>query len=391
VHSNAAKILEQLIAIETTSHLSNRPLVEWIADFLDRPGVAIEFDQHGDKVNLVVRIGPENCGPEDRGAKDCGRAGLTLCGHTDTVPADEEGWENSPFRLHDAGDRWVARGSCDMKGFLALATDRAARLDPTALRAPLALLFTADEEIGSLGARRFVSGNQGRAPLPRATLIGEPTELAVVRLHKGHLRARLTFEGRSAHSGYPHRGINAVAAAGEAMAALSGLARTLEQEPTPSGRYFPEVPHVVLNLARVEGGGATNVVPDSCTLDFGLRLLPESDPEELLERVRGAVSGVVTPASWTLETINLSPAMSTPDSAPLHRDLCAETGQEGTRSASFSSDAGLLSQLDLDCVLFGPGSIEVAHKPNEYLPKAEFERAGEVLDRLIADNCGVSA
>ena len=380
VNPTTEQILRQLVSIETTSRLSNRPLAEWMADFLDRRGVTIELDEHGEKVNLLARIGPESPAGE----------GLTVCGHMDTVPAEEPGWNSSPFELHDAGDRWVARGSCDMKGFLALALDRAARLEPARLRSPLVLLFTADEELGSVGARRFVSGCGREASLPRATLIGEPTELAVVRLHKGHLRARLTFEGQSAHSGYPHRGVNAVEAAGQAMASLSDLARELEQERPPSGRYFPGVPHVVLNLARVEGGDATNVVPDHCTLDFGLRLLPETDAEELLQRVRTAIRAVGIAAGHVLETVNLSPAMSTPADAPLHRDLCAITGQTETQAVSFSSDAGVLSDLGLDCILFGPGSIEVAHKPNEYLPKRELMRAGEVLDRLIAQTFGAS-
>jgi acetylornithine deacetylase len=381
VHSTAEQILEQLVSIDTTSHLSNRTVAEWIANYLDRPDVTIELDEQDGKVNLLARVGPESETGE----------GLTLCGHMDTVPADEPGWDTPPFELHDADDRWVARGSCDMKGFLALAIDRATRTDASQLEAPLALLFTADEELGSIGARRFVAGRGGTTILPRATLIGEPTELSVVRLHKGHLRARIEFEGQSAHSGYPHRGINAVEAAGRAIVALSDLAEVLKKESPPSGRYFPEVPHVVFNIARIEGGGATNVVPDHCALNLGIRLLPETDPEALLARVREALSEVPTDARWNLETVNLSPAMSTPETAPLHRNLCDLTGQTATRAVSFSSDAGVLSDLGLQCVLFGPGSIEVAHKPNEYLPKQEFVRAGEILDQLISRSCQVAS
>ncbi len=372
------ELLDRLVAIESTSRLSNRPLADFVCERLERPGIEIrrQPSADGEKENLVVRVGP---------AADGSGAGLTLSGHMDTVPADEDGWSSPPFRLTDRGDRWVARGACDMKGFLALAVALAAELADEPLAAPLALLFTYDEELGSLGAQRFAA-DPGE-PLPRRTVVGEPTSLRVVRMHKGHLRLRLTLTGASAHSGYPHRGVNAIEPAGEAIRALAALRRELEGERPAAAEHFSEVPWVALNLGRVEGGSAVNVVPDSCRLDLGLRPLPGMDPAAVVERVRGALAGALADADWRLETVNDSPPLDLPAAAPIHRELARLVGQTASQATAFSSDAGTLARLGLDCVLFGPGSIEAAHRPDEHLPKAEMARAGEVLRSLAARCC----
>ncbi len=379
---DAVELLERLVAIESTSRLSNLPLADFVCERLDRPGIAIrrQASEDGEKVNLIVRLGPE---PDGAGA------GLTLSGHMDTVPAGEEGWTSPPFRLTDRGDRWVARGACDMKGFLALAMALAADRAAGPLAAPLVLLLTFDEELGSLGAQRFAADPGG--PLPRRTVVGEPTSLRVVRMHKGHLRLRVTLIGFSAHSGYPHRGSSAIEPAGEAIRALAGLRRDLERERPQGGEHFPEVPWVALNVGRVEGGSAVNVVPDSCRLELGLRPLPETDPAALVERVRDALAGALAGADWRLETVNDSPPLRTAAEAPIHRELAALLGQTESHATSFSSDAGILARIGHDCVLFGPGSIEVAHRPDEFLPKAEMARAAEILGELADRTCGPGA
>jgi len=191
-----ADLLARLVAFDTTSRNSNLPLADFLCDYLDRPGVRIERQPSpdGTKTNVVAWLGPEPGGPEGE------RPGLVLSGHMDVVPAEEEGWQSDPFTLADAGDRWVARGACDMKGFLAIAANAAVGAGP-ALRAPLALVFTYDEEVGTLGARHLLESYAAGRLLPRSAIIGEPTSLRVARAHKGHLKMRITLHGRSAHSG----------------------------------------------------------------------------------------------------------------------------------------------------------------------------------------------
>jgi acetylornithine deacetylase len=371
------ELLARLVAIDSTSHRSNLPLAQALADYLGRPDVRIDLlpSPDGSKANLLVRAGPEDA-----------EGGLTLCGHMDTVPADEPEWRSDPLRLTREGDRWVARGAADMKGFLALAANRLAALDPSRLRRPLALLFTYDEEVGTVGARRFAESAE-RPAIPRDVVIGEPTEVQAVRLHKGMLRLRLTFHGVAAHSAYPHLGRNAIEPAGRAIAALADLRGELERERPAHGEHFPQVPFVALNVGTVAGGSAMNVVPERCVVQLGIRLLPEMSVESVTDRVRDAVRRALPDEAFDLDHISLSPALMLGEDAELHRELRAELGQRESRSVMFATDAGWLQTAGFRCVLFGPGNIEVAHRPNEFVPAGDLVRAGRVLEALIARRC----
>lgn len=368
------------MGIDSTSRLSNLPLADFISGYLDRPGIRISrnFSPDGTKANLHIAAGP----------RDGSDAGLTLCGHMDVVPAAEPEWRSDPFVLTEVHDTLVGRGAADMKGFLALAVNRLAALDPTRLHAPLVLLFTYDEEVGTLGARRFVESWPEPQRLPRDAVIGEPTSLQVVRLHKGMLRLRLTFEGRAAHSGYPHLGRNAIEPAGRAIVALAELRRTMEAERPLNGEHFPEVPFAPLNVATAEGGSAINVIPDRCVIQIGVRLLPEMPAAAMVERIHAAVAESLPDEPFSLELLSESPAMVLAEQAALHRELCDMVEQRGTRSVAFATDAGWLQTAGFRCVLFGPGSIEVAHRANEFIARDELRRAGDIVERLVHRRCG---
>jgi acetylornithine deacetylase len=375
------ELLARLIAFDSTSANSNLPIAEFLADYLARPGVRIERNPSpdGGKENLIAWAGPE---PGDPGIP-AERRGLVLSGHMDVVPANEEGWTSDPFTLTDAGDRWVGRGTADMKGFLALAANVFSAVDPGRLAAPLALVFTYDEEVGTLGARRLFESYPAGERLPARAIIGEPTGLSVARLHKGHLKLRLTLKGVSAHSGYPHLGVNAIEPAGRVVEALAALRRALEQEEPPHRELFPEVPYVPLNVGTIHGGSAINVVPDRCAIEVGIRPLPGMSSAELTERVREAARAAAAPLSPELEVLSDSPPMLLDPAAPHLRHLAALLGQEEERSVSFATDGGWLSRLGIGCAIWGPGSIEVAHKPNEHLPKAEFIAARGILEATV--------
>jgi acetylornithine deacetylase len=382
-----ADLLARLVAFDSTSRNSNLPIADFLCEYLDRPGVRIDRNPSpdGTKVNLVAWFGPA---PRDD------RAGLVLSGHMDVVPAGEAGWRSDPFTLADEGDRWIARGACDMKGFLALAANLAVETDPARLRAPLALVFTYDEEVGTLGARHLLESYTAGPSLPRAAVIGEPTSLRVARAHKGHLKLRITLHGRSAHSGYPHLGVNAIEPAGRVIGALAALRRELEGEEPPHRDLFPEVPYVPLNVGTVHGGAAINVVPDRCIVEVGVRPLPGMLSEELAERIRRAALSAIAPEVSMpdiqppeIEILSDSPPMYLEEGAPIHRHLRELVGQEETVTVSFATDAGWLQRLGLDCAIFGPGTIEVAHKPNESLPKRELSAARELLTRTVRSFC----
>jgi acetylornithine deacetylase len=374
-----AALLERLVGFDTTSHLSNLPLADFVADYLDRPAVAVDRVWSGDgtKANLVVRAGPDRPDGE----------GLTLSGHMDVVPADEPEWRSPPFNLTTVGETYVGRGTADMKGFLALAVNRVRGLDPSRLRRPLALLLTYDEEVGTLGARRFAETHPPPSLLPRDVVIGEPTSLRVVRLHKGMIRLQLSFKGKAAHSGYPHLGRNAIEPAARAVTALAGLRAEMESERPAHGEHFPEVPYAALNVGVISGGSAANVIPDHCAAQIAIRLLPEMKAEEMSERVRATVARALPGEPFELTFLGESPAMMLDEGAALYRDLCELVGQRGTESVAFATDAGWLQTVGFRCAVFGPGNIEVAHRPNEFLLIEEFERAGRLLDDMIHRRC----
>jgi acetylornithine deacetylase len=255
------------------------------------------------------------------------------------------------------------------------------------LRSPLTLVFTYDEEVGTLGARHFVETSPDGALLPKSAIIGEPTSLRVARVHKGHLKIRVTLRGQSAHSGYPHLGRNAIEPAGRVIGALAELRRALEGEPAPNRELFPEVPYVPLNVGTVHGGSAINVVPDRCAVELGVRPLPGVSSADLVERVSRVAREAAAPFEPEIEVLSDSPPMLLDEEAPIHRALCSLVGQNAGASVSFATDAGWLQTLGLDCAIFGPGSIEVAHKPNEFLPKGEFAAARGLLGQVIERFC----
>jgi acetylornithine deacetylase len=368
-------LFARLVAFDSTSHRSNFDLADFISDYADGPGVRIVRNPSADgrKVNLVVTAGPE----------DRSRRGLLLSGHMDVVPAGEGGWRTDPFALTRVGDDYVARGASDMKGFVALALNRFVSLEPARLRNPLTLVFTYDEELGTLGARRLAETWPDPELLPRAAVIGEPTSLGVVRMHKGHLKIRVTTAGVPAHSAYPHLGRNAIEPTGPILAALAALNAELAGERPAYGEYFGAVPFPNLNVGIIAGGTAINVVPERCVIEMGVRLLPGMSSAEMVERVGRAVTLAAPDA--LVEEIGDSPPMLLDERAPIHQALCRHLGQHDSRAVSFTTDASWLQCMGIESVICGPGSIEVAHKPNESLPVAEFARGGELLTRVVHD------
>lgn len=358
------ELFRRLVAIDSTSAISNLPIADALADYVDGAASSIEYVRAPDqqKANLLIRFGPE------------GDGGLILSGHMDAVPAREPDWESDPFTLTEREDRYVGRGAADMKGFLAAATNAA--LSATSLKKPLYLLFTYDEEVGTLGAKHFAETWDRARPLPRHCIIGEPTSFRPVRAHKGHLKLRITVTGKSAHSGYPHLGDNAIEKALPVLESLARLRRELEAERTEHSALFPDAPYVPLNIATIRGGTAVNIVPDRCEIEVGIRLLPGV-----------AAAGVLHRIEADFEILSESPPMLLDRRSDIYQAVLPYAAKHGPESVSFASDAGWLQSLGIDCLLFGPGAIEVAHRPNEFTPKDEFHRAGTILGELIARFC----
>lgn len=375
-------LFRRLIGFDTTSCNPTRPIADFVSGFLADAGCEVHEYPYADgaKVNLLARRGPTTDG------------GLILSGHLDVVPATQDDWESDPFELTDRQDAYFARGSADMKGFVAVAVNLLAGLQDVQLRRPVVLLLTSDEEVGTCGAQEFVKSWDRRFPLPTEAIVGEPTELRLVRMHKGHLVLRLTITGRPAHTGYPHLGASAIEPAADLIAALRDLRRSLDQERTAESVFFRQCPQPVLNTALIRGGSAVNIIPDRCVVEVGVRLLPGQSSAEFLQRFGAHLASVenLPHDRLTWEVVNDSPPMLCPQDSPLHTALTRFLGQTDSYGVSFATDAGPLSGpggLGIRSVLWGPGRIEDAHQANECIAKDQFIRAGRLLERFVRQRC----
>jgi len=376
-------VLARLVSFDTTSHRTNRPLTDDVRASVATYDVRVLTDEDHGKVNLLLLTGPDR--DDD--------AGLLLSGHTDVVPATEPTWEGDPFELRRAGDRVTGRGACDMKGAVALFLNLLIEASERTLLAPLGLLLTADEEVGSLGARRAAE-RWADVPMPRPTIIGEPTDLRVISAHKGHTKLRVRLHGRPAHSGSPHLGRNAIAGLGAVLDGLAEAEAELASATGPEAALFEAcVPRPLLVPVMVRGGSAMNVVPERCELDVSVRTLPGTGTDELVAIIRATLERRVAdidggPTGIELELLGENPPFAAEDGAPLDRALRAAVGQDRRIGVSYASDAGFLARdLGRSCVLFGPGSIEVAHQAEEWLPIDEFARARAILEPIVRRCC----
>lgn len=374
------ELLARLVAFDSVSPGPNRAIADFVADYLQAAGCAVSRREYEDgaKVNVVACKGPTPDG-----------SGLLLAGHLDVVPAPEPDWRSPPFELTVRDGRLYGRGSADMKGFDALAINALAELCDDELRRPLAVLMTADEEIGTIGAQRFAQSWACEYPLPTQCLVGEPTRMTIVRMHKGHLRARLSVRGKPAHGAYPHLGVNAIEIASAAVAALGSLGMELRSRRTDVSRCFPDAPSPVLNIGTIRGGSAVNVVPERCEVEFGMRLMPGQTTDEALGWVREALAGLPAENRGAIELslVNDSPPMRCDESAPLLAALKELTGQREPVGVSYATDASALQRLGLQCVVFGPGDIGDAHRANESIDFAEWRAGRRIVDELVARFC----
>ncbi|WEJ71945.1 acetylornithine deacetylase [Pseudomonas sp. PSE14] len=354
---------------------SNRPVVERLAGWLDELGFACELQEVSPgKFNLIAVLGS-------------GPGGLVLAGHTDTVPYDEALWSSDPLRLDERDGRWFGLGACDMKGFFALAIEAVLPLlDHTRkqpLKQPLILLATCDEESSMAGARALAAAGQ---PLGRAAVIGEPTGLKPIRLHKGVMMERIDIVGQSGHSSDPSLGHSAL----EAMHAAIGELLVLRGE---WQREFANpqfsVPQPTLNLGCIHGGDNPNRICGQCALEFDLRPLPGMQPEALRQAIRERLRPVAERHAVQLDYRPLFPAVPPFEEAAdseLVRIAESLTGHSA-EAVAFGTEAPYLQQLGCQTLVLGPGDIACAHQPDEHLALERIEPTVELLRGLIRHYC----
>lgn len=373
-------ILARLIAFDTTSRDGNIPLIEYVEAHLDQwhiPHFRVDYEA-GKKTNLFATIGPAIAG------------GIVLSGHTDVVPVDGQPWTSDPFTLTDKDDgKLYGRGTCDMKGFIAACLAKVPDFVAAKLTTPIHLAFSCDEEVGCKGVRPLVAHIRDHLPKPKAVIVGEPTSMKVVNGHKSAISFNTEVRGHEAHSSLTHHGVNAVMIAGEVLSEINRLRREIEARGDRSHRFDP--PYSTLHVGTIQGGTAKNIIPRSCSFAWETRLLPDADPQEVPHRI-AAFTRTLEPAMQAvakdtgIETINVNsvPSLAPEENSPAELLALHLTKSNDTFAVSYCTEAGLFQQIGIPAVVCGPGSIEQAHKPDEWIEVSELRKCEAFLDGLIA-------
>lgn len=375
---SALEMTKQLIAFDTTSRNSNLELIGFARQLLEAAGarVRLSYDQARIKANLFASFGPEKDG------------GVVLSGHTDVVPVDGQDWSSDPFAPEVRDTRLYGRGSADMKGFIGCVLALAEDLGQTRLRAPVHVALSFDEEVGCAGVTALLADLAEAAIRPSLAIIGEPTLMRPVGAHKAGAVLLTRCRGKEGHSSKPHLGANAVMMAGEFVAYLAELGEELKAD--RDGRFDP--PYTTLQANRIAGGTAVNVLARDCEISWEYRALPDRDHEGLVPRIEQYLNDVILPkyrqhvaeARFETEVIARYPGLCFDEGSPAAALACELTGINALEAVAYGTEAGHFQQAGIHAVICGPGSIDQAHKADEFVELSELEGCTGFLRRLVA-------
>jgi acetylornithine deacetylase len=379
--SRAIDILERLVGFPSVSARSNLDLIQWIRDELAGHGIKSDLVPAPDgqpKANLWASIGPDAPG------------GLVLSGHTDVVPVEGQPWSSDPFTLSQRDGRLYGRGTSDMKGFIALCLALVPEMLARPLKVPIHFAFSYDEEIGCLGAPHLIAEFGKRFSKPALAIIGEPTELKLGTRHKGCYSFETEITGRDAHSSQTHKGANAILAAAAIVGELDRIAEELRHSSFNDANFEP--PYPTINVGRIDGGTAVNIVARHCAVCWDFRATPGADPSLVLPQLERFIAGTVLPRLQRVApeaSVTTSPRAHVPPLAD-EPGGAAETlvkfltGANRTIGLAFATEAGQFQAAGLSAIVCGPGSILQAHQPDEFIERSQMQAGEAFLRKLIA-------
>ena len=370
-------ILRQLIAFPTVSSDTNLPLITWVEKFLDEQNVPHwRVNESDTKSSLIARIGPDAPG------------GIVLSGHTDVVPVKDQPWESDPFTLTERGDRYYARGTSDMKSFLALTLAAIPQFKNASLTKPVWLAFSHDEEIGCLGAAPMALALKEMKAEPSLVVIGEPTDMQLVGAHKGILSFETIITGREAHSSMPEQGVNAVMLMGELIHTLNEIAAAQKTHAQPRSG-FPS-PYSTVHVGTMQGGTARNIIPRHARIAWEVRPLPGADVQALLAPFHARVAELEAAMKRTdpetgILTRQLTHVHGLAADDGAHLPLaCRLAASNAPLAVSYGTEGGMFQHHGFPVVICGPGSIDQAHQPNEWVSKQQLA-LGEAFMHRVAE------
>ena len=385
---NAIAILSDLVAFPSVSETPNEPIVSYCANHLERAGAKVAFDWNpqGDRANLLATFGPDTPG------------GILLSGHMDVVPADPAGWTSPPFELTQRNGRLFGRGAVDMKGFLAMVLAAAPAFGDAMRREQLKrsihVAFSFDEETCSVGAKQLSSTLKGMRAKPAIAIVGEPTDMVPIIGHKGGTEQTTTFHGRAGHASKPDDGTNAIYYAARFVSYLEQKAREFSTNSSPTTLFEP--PRTTINVGRIVGGEARNVIADRCSVIWELRPVPEDNMDAILRDIHGWLIDVLEPelksrladGHISFDVNNnypgLSPERSTEALAFLRKVWpdCKEPAV-----VSFGTDGCYFDLAGISTVVCGPGDISRAHLPDEYIEVDELRLGLQFMEQTLTEAC----
>jgi acetylornithine deacetylase len=370
-------IMDRLIGYPTISSESNRDCIDWIADYLRKLGARVEISSEvAGKANIFATLGPDTDG------------GIILSGHTDVVPVAGQNWSRDPFTMVRENGALFGRGACDMKGFIAATLAMAPKYAAMDLKRPVHFAFTYDEEVGCLGARVLVNELIASGLKPSVCIVGEPTSMQIIEGHKGMSEYTTEFRGVEGHSSNPDLCVNALEYAHRFMSKLMEVRAKLPAMAPPNSRFIP--PYSTSSICACHSGTTHNVIPSLAEIEWEMRVVQRSDREWLRGEMARFVDEELRPEmqakspiadiveTLCTETEGLEPE---PDSEAV-KIVQELTGGNSTEVVSFGTEAGLFARAGISSVLCGPGSIEQAHKPDEFVTEDQMALCLKMLGRL---------
>jgi acetylornithine deacetylase len=376
---NSIQILEKLISFNTVSSNSNLDIISYCEKILKDAGAKITLIKNKEetKANLFATIGPVD------------QAGIILSGHTDVVPVTNQKWNTNPFELTEIDNKLYGRGTADMKSFVACALHAASKASSMNLRTPLHFSFSYDEEIGCVGVRSLIEMLKNSSTNPLFCIVGEPTSMQVMSGHKGKVNASVLIKGKEAHSALTTKGLNSIYLATEFIQGIQNIQTNLINNSTHDNDF--EVPYTTLQVGKIEGGVAVNIVPSSSSLLFEIRSLHSDDPNLILKDIKILSEKIVKShidkfpdTEIEIKVKSQYPALNTMKNSDVISFLNGLTGNNSVEKVSFGTEGGLFSnELNIETAICGPGSMNQGHKPNEYIEKAQIDLCDQMLENLL--------
>lgn len=372
--------LSQLISFDTTSRNSNLALIEWAAERLESAGATLRYDYNAErsKANLFATFGN-------------GPGGVVLSGHTDVVPVDGQAWTSDPFAAQIRDGRLYGRGACDMKAFIGVVLAQAQRFGAARLREPLHVALSYDEEVGCLGVPGLIAAMKDAGLAPSGCIVGEPTDMRVIAAHKGGRIYRCHVRGCAAHSSLTPKGLNAIEYASRIISRIQDLAEEEEAHGERADGF--DVPFSTISTNTIEGGNGRNIIPADCEFYFEYRFLPGVSPERFIDALQHYVDGTVLPkmrarnrlADVSFECVGNIPALDASDADEIHRLAMALIGDVHGRGGkvAYGTEASFFQNAGVPAIVCGPGSIDQAHKADEYVSLDQLYQCERFIGRLI--------